>query len=102
MKQPTPLDDKDQEDLSAFLDGELDEATSQALEARMTLDSHVRAEADSLRKAWDLLDHLPRSEPSPDFTQRTMHSIAVVTATAPRLRWRRWRPLVFGLCWAAS
>jgi len=63
------------EDLVAFLDGELDAGGNEKIEAKISLDSTVRAEADSLKKTWDLLDYLPRSEPSPSFTERTISRI---------------------------
>jgi hypothetical protein len=100
MTQPTPPNEEEQEELVAFLDGELDEASAQAVEAKLTLDPVARTEAESLKKAWDLLDYLPRSEPSPDFTQRTLNSICPVTGKAPWTR-RSWRPLLWGLGWAA-
>jgi anti-sigma factor RsiW len=94
------LSDKDREDLSAFLDGELDEQRARALEAKITVDPRTRAEVEALRQAWDLLEYLPRPEPSAHFTHRTLERLAV-----PRCQWaaqyargRRWR-LCLG--WAA-
>src|SRR5262249_43053282 len=62
-------------DLVAFLDGELEAPAMEAIEAKISLDAVVRAEADALKKTWDLLDHLPRSEPSVTFTERTVSRI---------------------------
>jgi len=62
-------------DLVAYLDGELDRQGSEAVSARISLDATVRSEATALKKAWDLLDHLPRPEPSPSFTERTLSRI---------------------------
>jgi anti-sigma factor RsiW len=97
------LSDQEREDLVAFLDGELDEETARALEARITLDPQARTEAEALRQAWELLDYLPRPEPSASFTHRTLERLAIQTLahTVPvrRPRWRRWAA---GLGWAAA
>ncbi len=98
------LSDKDRADLVAYLDGELDGPQSRALEARLNIDSAARAEAESLRKTWELLDYLPRAEPSASFTNRTLEKLAVqhgtgVQAARPRRRWPRW---LVGSAWAAG
>jgi len=58
----------------------------------------------TLRRTWDLLDYLPRAEPSPSFTHRTMERLEpVVRTTMIRVRpWKRWRPLALGMGWAAA
>jgi len=62
-------------DLVAYLDGELDRQGTEAVSARISLDATVRAEATAFKKTWDLLDHLPRPEPSASFTERTLSRI---------------------------
>jgi anti-sigma factor RsiW len=93
----SPLNEEDRANLVSYLDGELDEETAQALEAKLNLDPQARTEADALRQAWGMLDYLPRAEPSPSFTHRTMEKLALVkkgTSTQLiqpswwRLRWR--------------
>ena len=71
------MDDKEREELIAFLDGEVDEETAQAYEARITVDPKMRAEADAFKQAWDMLDYLPRPEPSPNFTNRTLDRLTL-------------------------
>src|SRR5436190_8513813 len=71
------LNDEDRENLVAYLDGELDEASAQALESKLSLDPVARAEADALRRTWELLDYLPKPEPSSDFTNRTLSRLSV-------------------------
>jgi anti-sigma factor RsiW len=66
------------EDLVAYLDGELGTDGNEAIEARIGLDPTVRAEADALKRTWDLLDYLPRPEPSPNFTERTLSRLEPV------------------------
>jgi anti-sigma factor RsiW len=75
---PAPDDGADglTEEIVAFLDGELDAPANEAVGAKISLDPTARAEADALKRAWDLLDYLPRPEPSPNFTERTLSQIA--------------------------
>ena len=97
------LSDQDRTDLSAYLDGELDEATVRALEAKLANDPQARAEAESLRRTWELLDYLPRAEASNSFTHRTLERLAVQTGSRPVLRLRGrlpWWLLAAG--WAAA
>jgi anti-sigma factor RsiW len=100
----SPLNEDDRTNLVAYLDGELDEATARALEARLSLDPAARAEADTLRKTWELLDYLPRPEPSASFTHRTLEKLAVQHTTGPRLASgrRTWPWWVQGMGWAAA
>ncbi len=98
------LSEEDRTNLVAYLDGELDEAAAQALEARLSNDPHARAEAEGLRRTWELLDYLPRAEASTSFTHRTLEKLAVQTAPRPTLRMTRsrlpWWLLATG--WAAA
>jgi anti-sigma factor RsiW len=71
------LNDEDRANLTAYLDGELDEETSQALEAKLSQDPAARAEVDELKQAWTMLDYLPRSAPSTSFTHRTMEKLSL-------------------------
>jgi hypothetical protein len=79
-----PADDPDpppdEADLVAYLDGELDPDESRAVESKLALDPTARASADALKKTYDLLDYLPRPEPSPNFTQRTLTRIDLPAA----------------------
>jgi anti-sigma factor RsiW len=100
----SPLSAEDRANLVAYLDGELDEDTARALEAKLSLDPTARAEAETLRKTWELLDYLPRPEPSASFTHRTLEKLAVQRTTgrrplAARPGWHRWAQ---GLGWAAA
>jgi hypothetical protein len=96
-----PLGDEDRADLVAYLDGELTEAESKELEARLNLDPQARAEAVALRKTWELLDYLPRPEPSANFTHRTMERISAQIPAGRNAR-HRWPAWVIGLGWAAA
>jgi anti-sigma factor RsiW len=82
MADHPPLTDADRADLVAYLDGELDPAAQQRVEERLSLDPRTRAEADALKRTWDLLDHLPRPEPSPEFSTRTVDAVSALRPPA--------------------
>lgn len=98
-----PLNDQERENLTAYLDGELDDDAARALEAKLQLDPKARAEADALRQVWGLLDYLPKPEPSPTFTHRTMERLSQAQPTpsgrVPHKAGPRW-PII--LSWAAA
>ena len=64
--------DTEETELVAYLDGELDEAAARRVEAKLSQDPQARAKAAALKKTYDLLDYLPRPEPSPTFASRTL------------------------------
>src|SRR5262249_58312763 len=73
------------------------------MQLRLQREPNVRAEAEALKRTWELLDYLPRSEPSPTFTHRTLQRVsATCVAPAPRTPLRYWRSLALGMSWAAS
>jgi anti-sigma factor RsiW len=87
------LNDEDRAELVAYLDGELSEKASQAFEARLSRDAELRTEADVLKRTWDMLDFLPRAEPSASFTHETLERLAVQNTGGPggtRLRLWKW------------
>ncbi len=88
MSKKRPLNEKERAELISFLDGELPPEEARAVEARLNTDPRVRAEADALERTWALLDHLPRPEPSPNFTNRTLDRLAVQVQRRG-LRWQR-------------
>jgi anti-sigma factor RsiW len=82
MPEPVFPDDATRADLIAYLDGELDEQAAGQFEARLGRDPALRAEADALKRTWDLLDYLPRPEPSADFASRTLTKVPGLRPTA--------------------
>jgi anti-sigma factor RsiW len=104
MAKLPPLSEKEREDLVAYLDGELDAATARALEAKLNLDAEARAEAESLRRTWEMLDYLPRPEPAAAFTSRTLERVSSLQQPLPAdpERGKHWLPLLFGAGWAAA
>src|SRR5262249_36202546 len=105
MSEPAPLNEHEQADLVAYLDGELAGEAARAVEAKLSLDPAARAAADALRPAWDLLDYLPPPEPSARLPEKTLSRVGpppLKTMPQPVARPGHWRPVVWGLAWAAS
>jgi anti-sigma factor RsiW len=95
-----PLNDEERAELVAYLDGQLDDRTAEDIASRLSLDPRARAEADALNRVWDLLDYLPKAEPSPTFTHRTLERLtALRPVSRPIRRRRRWVRVVG---WAAA
>ena len=63
------------EELTAYLDGELDETAQLSVETRLGEDPKYLGELHSLQRTWDTLDHLPMVDAGKDFTQTTMEMI---------------------------
>lgn len=72
-----PLNEEEKADLVAYLDGELDEASTNAVETKIATDPETRAELDAMKQAWGMLDYLPKANPSPNFTHRTMERLTL-------------------------
>ena len=78
MSKPSTLTAQDRENLVAYLDGELDDKTARALEAKLSRDTQARAELEALKRTYNLLDFLPRGEASTQFTSKTLDRLATV------------------------
>jgi anti-sigma factor RsiW len=102
MSRPSPLSDEERADLVAYLDGELEGEAAQVIETRLSRDPTLRAEAEALQRTWDLLDYLPRTEPSPSFTQRTVSRISARETRAALRRGGRLRRWLRAAGWAAA
>src|SRR5579863_7009128 len=84
MAKPSSLTAQDRDNLVAYLDGELDERTARALEAKLSRDPQARTEIEALKKTFNLLDYLPRGEASSQFTSKTLDRLDTVPpATVP-------------------
>lgn len=102
MTEGSSLTEADRANLVAYLDGELDEATSRVLEAKIRSDPAAREEVETLRRTWEMLDFLQRPEPSPSFTNRTLEMVQPARPHARstmQFRQRRW---AFPAFWAAA
>ena len=83
--------DEARNQLSAYLDGELDEATRRAVAEALAAHPELRAELDTLRRTADLVSAMPRIGAPDGFAERVA---AAVQADAQPSPLRRWRHLV--------
>jgi len=65
------------EELVAYLDGELSRDQAAKIERRMADDPKYAARLNQLQRAWDLLDTLNRTEADDDFVHSTVEMVAV-------------------------
>ncbi|MFN0197313.1 MAG: anti-sigma factor family protein [Planctomycetaceae bacterium] len=75
-QQPQPAPDP-QENLVAYLDGELTEPAIREVEQQLAKNPTLRRNADAYQKAWELLDELPLVQATEQFTTKTVTSIKV-------------------------
>jgi hypothetical protein len=60
-------------------------------------------EVDTLRCTWEMLDYLPKPQPSGNFTSRTLDRVSAIRPVSRPLKIRGgWRPWVLGTGWAAA
>ena len=78
------MPDEVQEELTAYLDGELDPAGSRRVEERLKNDPAYREELQRLEQAWNMLDELDRVVVGEAFTRTTMEIVAVAAADDAR------------------
>ena len=99
-KTLTSEEEIDQE-IVAYLDGELDPAAAARVERRMAEDPRYNARLNQLEKTWDLLDSLGPLEVDDSFTHSTVAMVALKAQeeveadrqTAQRKRWLAWAGL---------
>jgi anti-sigma factor RsiW len=91
------LNEQLDEQLVAYLDGELDTEAARQLEARLACDESLRNRLKQMSQSWDLLDQLPRSNVDEKFARTTVQTVTLAIAqqvqddesTEPsRRRWR--------------
>lgn len=85
MAKMTRLSADQRENLVAYLDGELDEASTQGIEQVLAESVVARHEVDMLSRTWDLVNVLPGVKASEEFTRKTLSSIRAAEADRPRL-----------------
>lgn len=99
MDEEPAIDEKEREELVAYLDGELEGRAAAELEARLARSETLRREASTIQGAYDLLDFLPMPATTPDFTRRTVVFVER-PGTKERLggtgRKRRWMGVLTG------
>jgi len=79
----------DEEDLVAYLDGELEPSRAAEIESRLARDAQLQQHVQRLSRAWDLLDELPRASSDRDMTAATIAMVAEAATLELRTR-RRW------------
>lgn len=84
------------EQLVAYLDGELDAENARRIEALLASNPMLRRRLQSLERTWELLDELDSAAVGEPFTRTTLEMVAVAVSReidgdlAPRQRRRRW------------
>lgn len=86
------LTPQEQENLTAYLDHELDDAGSEQVTAALSRRAEVRKEAETLRKTWELLDYLPRPQAPKSFTEQTLTRLSSTKGILLQqgIKWRRY------------
>ena len=85
------------EQLVAYLDGELDPEGRRRIEELLASNAGVRRRLQEMERTWELLDELDAAPAGSQFTHTTLEMVAVAArreldqslAEAPRRRWRR-------------
>ena len=77
MNASEKMTSEQRENLVAYLDGELDEVQTHEMERTLSRSLEARHEVDMLTRTWELLDTLPKSKASEEFSKRTLSSIKV-------------------------
>lgn len=103
--QTAGLEPISEEQLVAYLDGELDPQTAERVEQRLQTDPDLRHCLESHSGAWAMLDELQTPQTKPDFTESTLEIVALAAQddvdqsrqTRPIQRLRRYGTLAASL-----
>lgn len=75
MAKLTRLSPEQRENLTAYLDGELEESKSLEIEQVLADSPVARHEVEMLSRAWDLLNVLPSTKATDEFSRKTLSSL---------------------------
>ena len=106
MQKITRFTAEERENLTAYLDGELDEKEASEIEQKLTRSEVARRDVDILARTWDMLSLLPRPNVTEDFSRKTME--IAKQAEEPRLldRTKEWakqgRRLAYLVGWTTA
>lgn len=75
MEKISRLNTEARSNLVAYLDGELDEETARGIERELVHSPVVRNEVESLTRTWEMLDLLPITDATEQFTEQTLTAI---------------------------
>ncbi len=97
-QEPINAESSIEEQLVAYLDGELDGESCRHIEELLAVDPEVRRKLHWLEQTWEMLDELDTAPVGEDFTRSTMEMVALAAEEdvrksaeeAPRRRRRKW------------
>ncbi len=107
MEKLTRLTTEQRDNLTAYLDGELDEDGTRQIETVLAGSTVARNDVEVLARTYELLDLLPRPKASGEFTEKTMQTAKLGEVRPdPRqtvwyrhgkriIRWASWAALLF-------
>ncbi len=107
MEKLTRLTTEQRDNLTAYLDGELDEDGTRQIETVLAGSTVARNDVEVLAKTYELLDLLPRPKASGEFTEKTLQTARLGEVRLdPRqtvwyrhgrriVRWTAWAALLF-------
>jgi hypothetical protein len=107
MEKLTRLSTEQRDNLTAYLDGELDEDGTRQIETVLAGSTVARNDVELLAKTYELLDLLPRPRASGEFTEKTLQTAKLGQVRKdPRqtvwyrhgkriVRWGSWAALLF-------
>jgi anti-sigma-K factor RskA len=84
------IPDDDQQQLVSYLDGEIGGEEALAVEERLARDPRFRRSLNELQRSWEMLDDLPQSVASEQFTKTTVEMVAVQIDNDVGHQQRRW------------
>jgi hypothetical protein len=105
MNASEKLTSQQRDNLVAYLDGELDDASTEEIEQTLAHSAEARHEVDMLTRTWELLDTLPKSKASDEFSERTLSSIKVNDIKQSGFGWfhpANWRRHMYPIFWGFS
>lgn len=104
MNKAARLNAEQRDDLVAYLDGELPESETQAIDKILAQSEVARHEVEALARTWELLNLLEQPNATSDFTERTLTTLKV-SELRPSLIDQPWfavvRKTVFVAVWLA-
>jgi len=75
MEEFAKIEPPEDEELVAYLDGELEVDRAREIEDLLVRDPGTRDRLNDLERTWDVLDKLPRTEPNEVFTRSTIELV---------------------------
>jgi anti-sigma factor RsiW len=109
MEKLTRLTTEQRDNLTAYLDGELDEDGTRQIESVLAGSTVARSDVERLAKTYELLDLLPRPKASGEFTEKTLQTARLGEVKADIrdsvwyrqgrriVRWASWAALLFAV-----